>query len=184
MEKSSVKILHVLRELNIGLDTLNRELAFLGLNGFDINQKISSRDKDFIIAYFRTEQMKAIDKMRYDMAILHNQLKSFYLEKNPDPVNMRELEKRQYFNFLLSQKNINSPNVSEFSEEAFWNLFNWYKNWIKKSKAEQQDIIDKKYEEILDDTDELRTDLSIDSIDYESEFISDIRRGEGEVFGF
>lgn len=185
MKSDSVKILYILRELNIGLDTLNQELAFLGLNGFDINHKISSKDKDFIVAYFKTEQMIAIDKMRYDMAILHNQLKSFYLKNNPDPINMGELEKKQYFNFLLNQKNITSPNVTEFSEEAFWKLYNWYKNWIKKSNAEQHDIIEKKYEEILEeDEGELKTDIRFDSSDYESEFISAIRRGEGDTFGF
>lgn len=185
MEKGSIKILHVLRELNIGLDTLNRELTFLGLNGFDINQKVSIKDRDFIIAYFKTEQMRAIDNLRQDIAILHNQLKSFYLKNNPNPCNMGELEKRQYFKFLLGKKNITAPKVTKFSEDAFWSLYNWYTAWTKKSKIEQRDIIDEACSRTIDEeVDDVKSCSRIDSTDYESEFISAIKRGEGEVFGF
>lgn len=185
MENYSIKILHILKELNISLETLNQELAFLGLNNFDINQRISLKDKDFLVAYFNSEQMVAIDKLKHEMAILHNELKSFYLKHNPAPIDMGKLEKEQYFKFLLGHKNSSAPNVTKFSEEAFWELYNWYINWEKKSKTEQLSIIDNVSKDILEEADdECKTNNRIDSLDYESIYISAIRRGEGDICGF
>lgn len=185
MRKDPAKILDILKELNIGLSTLNQELVFLGLDEFDVNQRISSKDRDFIIAYFRTEQMKEIDNLRQNMAVLHNQLKSFYLKNNSDPSNMGELEEKQYFNFLLGKKNITAPNIVKYSEEAFWSLYNWYEGWMALSKPVQDKMIDATYQKIIEQEERKQeAEILYNPIDPETEIMSALRHREGDKFGY
>ena len=56
-----MRIVQILRELNISLTSLNQEMKFLRLPEFQLNDKVSDADYSFIKEYFLSEEMKELE---------------------------------------------------------------------------------------------------------------------------
>lgn len=127
----------------MGLDTLNSEIKKLGLpNEFSINSKISEQDGEFIRKLLC--EVEKISKLEAEILSIKNGIKNLYLKDNSDPHLMGELEKKLLFNHILSHKieSILMPFFEVYSEENFWQLYNWHIEWIKKSNGEKHNAID------------------------------------------
>lgn len=178
-----MRIINVLKDLNIGLETLNNELSFLGIHIVSINDKISEKDYAFLKNYFASEELKQVDRLNMQIKIQREALKKLFLKNNPNPRSMGEFERRQYFNLIIKNEshNITMPKVKEYSEENFWKLISWYENWMKKSLIERENAIIQQVEEIV----ESRTKrMGGCVIDEEAKIMSALSHGEGDIFGF
>lgn len=177
-----MRIINVLKNLNIGLETLNNELSFLGIHIVSINDKISEKDYAFLKKYFSSEELKQVDRLNMQIQIQREALKKLFLKSNPSPHSMGEFERKQYFNLIIKSErhNITMPKVIEYSEENFWKLISWYEKWMKKSPIERENEIMQE-EEIIESRTKRRKECVIDE---ETKIMSALSHGEGDIFGF
>ena len=75
----SKRVSQLLIQLNIGLETLNRELTHMNVPLVDINSKLSDLDCAYLEDYFKSKEMVALDNA-YSMVVkCRKQLDIFFL---------------------------------------------------------------------------------------------------------
>jgi len=137
-----MKIITILKEFNIGLDTLNSEIKKLGLsNEFSINSKISKEDCEFLEHLL--SNVKKEEKLKDEICKIRENIKGLFLRNISAPQKMGELEKRQLFMCIQSQRieSILMPYFEEYSEENFWSLYNWHIKWTNSKRTDNRDAI-------------------------------------------
>lgn len=151
-----MKILDILKIFNCGLNSLNQELQNLGLNfSFSINSKISFEDYCFLFKLL-TEKKKE-EELLNEIRCIRKGIKNLYLENSSDPQSMGKLERMQFYNYLLTieEDSILMPYVDSYSEENFWKVYNWHKEWERKSFIQKRKDIDS-FVLLKDNFDDLR----------------------------
>lgn len=179
-----MRIVQILRELNISLTSLNQEMKFLRLPEFQLNDKVSDADYSFIKEYFQSEEMKELEILIQRVNDQRMLLKKIFLKTNKGIDNMGLLEKMQLFYYLKKQDDsITKPKVEVYSEANLLKLYNWYINWAKLSKVQQ-----KEREEIietqLEENRRLKELNEFNVVDEEDSIMSALSNGYGDVYGF
>lgn len=190
----SKRVSMLLKQLNIGLDTLNRELSYMGQPIIDnVNAKLSDLDYTFLVDYFQSQEMNALNKAVEEMNKCRRKLDDFFLQEFKPIDKMSEIEKSLYFKWIIRYggKYISFqhsfPNASSlvFSETVFEQLYKWYEMWMTKSEEEKQKEEKKARDERWNNITWTATPLkSGTSIDEETAIMSALKNGNGDAFGF
>lgn len=138
-----MKVLDVLKEFNCGLNSLNNEIHKLGLTiDFSINTRISEEDYNYLAKLLA--EIRKEEELKRELFILREGISNLFLRDGCDPNLMGELQKRQYYNHILSkeEESVLIPNLGEYSEKNFWAIYYWYIEWNKKSVYEKKLDID------------------------------------------
>lgn len=181
-----MRVIKILRELNIGLASLNQEMKFLKLPEFQINDKISEADYSFIKSYFQSTEMKDLEILIKKVNEQKMLLKKFFLKEPLDIYKMGQLVKMQLFNYINEQEHsITKPKINTYSETNFLKLYNWYINWIKLTKIQQLEREEEYMVELLGTQHEAnRKSRDFSVIDEESNIMSALCDGYGDIYGF
>ena len=152
-----MRVSQLLKQLNIGLPTLNEEMACLQLPSFEINSKLSDEDSKFLIDYFNSEEMQAINSAKLEILRCRRRLNQFFLGDKKPIEQLGMMEKSLYFKWIINfGENYVSfrnrfPFVSSYgySEETFVKLYDWYFHGLEKmNKKESQLKLKPKRKEI------------------------------------
>ena len=184
----------LLKQLNIGLDTLNRELSYMGQPIIDnVNAKLSDLDYTFLVDYFQSQEMNALNKAVEEMNKCRRKLDDFFLREFKPIDKMSEIEKSLYFKWIIRYggKYISFqhsfPNASSlaFSETVFEQLYKWYEMWMTKSEEEKREEEKKARDENWNNITWTATPLKSGiCIDEETAIMSALKNGNGDAFGF
>lgn len=124
----SKRVSMLLKQLNIGLDTLNRELLHMGQPIIDnINTKLSDLNYFFLVDYFQSQEMNALDKATEELNKCRRKLDDFFLREFKPIDQMSEIEKSLYFKWIIKyggkymsfQRLFPNANSFAFSETIF-----------------------------------------------------------------
>ena len=91
-----MRIVQILRELNISLTSLNQEMKFLRLPEFQLNDKISDADYSFIKEYFQSEEMKELEILIQRVNDQRMLLKKIFLKTNKGIEDLFKKQLRRY----------------------------------------------------------------------------------------
>lgn len=195
----SKRVSMLLKQLNIGLDTLNRELSYMGQPIIDnVNAKLSDLNYAFLVNYFQSQEMNALDKATVELSKCRRKLNNFFLREFKPIDQMSEIEKSLYFKWIIRYggKYISFqrlfPNAKSlvFSETIFEQLYKWYEMWMTKSEEEkrqeekrQEEKIarEEKWNNITWTATPLKSGICIDE---ETAIMSALKNGNGDAFGF
>jgi hypothetical protein len=184
-----MRVSQLLKQLNIGLPTLNEEMTCLQFPPFQLNSKLSDEDSKFLIDYFGSEEMKAMTSAKLEVLRCRHRLNQFFVGEKKPIEQLGMMEKSLYFKWILNYgENIVSfrnrfPFVSSYgySEEIFVKLYDWYFSWIAKNEQERVKIeteAKKKRDKALEFS-TLR-----ECPDEELMIMNALENGCGDVFGF
>ncbi len=177
-----MRVIQILRELNIGLTSLNQEMRFLRLPELQANDNVSEADFSFIKEYFQSTEMKELEILNKKVTDQKMLLKNLFLKNSINIDKMGQLVKIQFFNYINENENsITKPKVDFYSETNFLKLYDWYINWRKLTKEQQLEIEIKTLET---DGKENRKFRDSSVIDEESNIMSALRNGYGDLYGF
>lgn len=189
----SKRVSMLLMQLNIGLDTLNRELLHMGQPIININTKLSDLNYIFLVDYFQSQEMNALDKATEELNKCRRKLDDFFLREFKPIDQMSEIEKSLYFKWIIryggkyiSFQNL-FPNANSlvFSETIFEQLYKWYEMWMTKSeeekRQEEKKARDEKWNNITFSVTPLKSGVCIDE---ETAIMSALKNGYGDAFGF
>ena len=184
----------LLKQLNIGLDTLNRELSYMGQPIIDnVNAKLSDLNYAFLVDYFQSQEMTSLNKAVEELNKCRRKLDDFFLREIKPIDQMSEIEKSLYFKWIIGYggKYISFqrlfPNAKSlvFSETIFEQLYKWYEMWMTKSEEEkrQEEKIarEEKWNNITWTATPLKSGICIDE---ETAIMSALKNGNGDAFGF
>lgn len=189
----SKRVSLLLKQLNIGLDTLNRELSHMGQSTVDINSKMSDTDFAFLLDYFQSQEMDALDRAYQEMNRCRRKLDDFFLREFKPIDQMSEIEKSLYFKWIIRyggkyvsfQRLFPNANALVFSETIFEQLYKWYEMWMKKSeeekRQEEKTVREEIWNKITFDVTPLKKRICIDE---ETAIMSALKNGNGDAFGF
>lgn len=179
-----MRIIQILRELNISLTSLNQEMKFLKLPEFQLNDKVSDADYSFIKEYFQSEEMKELEILIQRVNDQKMLLKKIFLKTGKRIDDMGHLEKMQLFYYLNKQEgSITKPKVEVYSEANLLKLYNWYTNWSKLTKVQQKER-EKIIETQLEENRRLKELREFNAIDEEDSIMSALSNGYGDIYGF
>ena len=185
----SMRVSQLLKQLNIGLPTLNEEMACLQLSPFELNSKLSDEDSKFLIDYFNSEEMQAMNSAKLEILRCRRRLNQFFLGDKKPIEQLGTMEKSLYFKWIINfGENYVSfrnrfPFVSSYgySEETFVKLYDWYFSWVAKNEQERVAI----ETEARKKKDKAQTFSIIrEAPDEESMIMNALENGYGDVFGF
>ena len=184
----------LLKQLNIGLDTLNRELSHMGQPIIDnVNAKLSDLNYAFLVDYFQSQEMDALNKAVEELNKCRRKLDDFFLREFKPIDQMSEIEKSLYFKWIIRyggkytsfQRLFPNAKSLAFSETIFEQLYKWYERWIMKSEEEKQNEENKAREEKWNNITYSFAPLkSGNCIDEETAIMSALKNGYGDAFGF
>lgn len=190
----SKRVSMLLKQLNIGLDTLNRELSYMGQPIIDnVNAKLSDLNYAFLVNYFQSQEMNALDKATVELSKCRRKLNNFFLREFKPIDQMSEIEKFLYFKWIIGyggtyisfQRLFPNAKSLVFSETIFEQLYKWYEMWMTKSEEEkrQEEKIarEEKWNNITWTATPLKSGICIDE---ETAIMSALKNGNGDAFGF
>lgn len=143
------RVSQLLKQLNIGLSTLNEELECLNYTSLELNSKLSEQDYLFLVEHFNLPAMQNLFMAKLEVQKYRNQLNKHFLQDNKSIDQLGEIEKFQYFNWIieygkkLTSFAIKFPFVcssSKYSENTFKELYEWYLSWQAKDEKEKESI--------------------------------------------
>ena len=126
------RVSQLLKQLNIGLSTLNEELECLNYPSLELNSKLSEQDYLFLVEHFNLPAMQNLFMAKLEVQKYRNQLNKHFLQDNKSIDQLGEIEKFQYFNWIidygkkLTSFAIKFPFVcssSKYSENTFKELY-------------------------------------------------------------
>ena len=98
----SIRVSKLLKQLNIGLSTLNEGVMIMHLPPLRLNTKLSDEDGKFLADYFNSAEMKALDKAQLEVISCRNRLNHFFLHDIKPIEELGLMEKRLYFKWIMS----------------------------------------------------------------------------------
>lgn len=143
------RVSQLLKQLNIGLSTLNEELECLNYPSLELNSKLSEQDYLFLVEHFHLPAMQNLFMAKLEAKKYRNQLNKHFLQDNKSIDQLGEIEKFQYFNWIIEYGKkqtsfaIKFPFVcssSKYSENTFKELYEWYLSWQAKDEKEKESI--------------------------------------------
>lgn len=186
----SKRVSQLLRQLNIGLDSLNRELAHMRQAQVEINTKLSDSDYLFLLDYFKSDEMVALDNAYKEVAKCRKELDAFFLHEFKPIDQLGEIERLLYYNWIIGfgrkfvsfQRLFPANSSKEFSVEEFEKLYRWYESWKLKTESERQTDEDLAVESIVNTE---QPSIPIKRLpDGETAIMSSLKHGFGDVYGF
>ena len=190
----SKRVSMLLKQLNIGLDTLNRELKYMGQPIIDnVNEKLSDLNYVFLLNYFQSQEMNALNKATDELNKCRRKLDDFFLREFKPIDQMCEIEKSLYFKWIIRyggkfisfQRLFPNANHLDFSETIFEQLYKWYEMWMMKSEEEKRKEEKKARDESWNNINWTATPLKSGiCIDEETAIMSALKNGYGDAFGF
>lgn len=187
----SKRVSQLLKQLNIGLDTLNQELAHMQYSQVNLNSKLSDLDYEFLSDYFMSEEMSALTNAYIEVAKCRQKLDVFFTHSFKPMEQLGEIEKLLYYKWIIDygHKYLSFqalfPNAYSmgFSEDSFERLYKWYEDWKSKSEIERKNKEDEALNEFIES--DLHPVPSTKMCpDEETAIMSALKYGYGDVFGF
>ena len=185
----SMRVSQLLKQLNIGLPTLNEEMACLQFPPFQLNSKLSDKDSKFLMEYFDSEEMKALNSAKLEIIKCRHRLNQFFLDDKKPIEELGMMEKNLYFKWIINygENYVSFKNrfpfvaLSSYSEEVFVRLYEWYFSWNEKNEQEKVAI----ETEAKKKRDEVKMFSIIKECpDEESMIMNALENGYGDAFGF
>lgn len=98
----------LLKQLNIGRDTLNQELSYMGQPIIDnVNAKLSDLNYAFLVDYFQSQEMNDLKKATGELNKCRRKLDDFYLREFKPNEPMSDIEKSINFNLKKATEELN-----------------------------------------------------------------------------
>jgi len=185
-----MRVSQLLKQLNIGLPTLNEEMACLQLPLVELNSKLSNEDSKFLINYFNSEEMQAMNLAKLEILRCRRRLNQFFLDDKKPIEELGMMEKRLYFNWIVSfgENYVSFRNRFPFiitsygySEETFVELYEWYFSWNAKDEQEKT-VIEAEAKKKRDEAQMFS--IIRECPDEESMIMNALENGCGDVLGF
>lgn len=186
----NMRVSQLLKQLNIGLPSLNEEMACLQLPPFELNSKLSNEDSKFLIDYFNSEEMRAMNSAKLEILRCRRRLNQFFVGDKKPIEQLGMMEKSLYFKWIIKfgKKYVSFRNRFSFvssygySESVFEELYEWYFSYIAKSEEEKASI-EAEAQKIRENA-KLNSIIFRESPDDESMIMNALENGCGDVFGF
>lgn len=185
----SIRVSKLLKQLNIGLSTLNEEMRIMQLPPLNLNTNLTDEDGKFIFDYFNSDEMEALNKAQLEVISCRKRLNHFFLQEIKPIEELGLMEKRLYFKWIMS---IGDQYASfrysfwvyryhDFSEEIFAKIYEWYVSWNAKSN-EEQFAIEAHFRKKIAES--VSFSVVEDAPDDEYMIMKAIENGCGDAFGF
>lgn len=184
----SIRVSQLLKQLSIGLSTLNEGMMIMNLPPLRLNTKLSDKDGKFLADYFNSDEMKALDKAQLEVTRCRSRLNHFFLHDIKPIEELGLMEKRLYFKWIMSLGDqyasfrycFSVYRYHEYSEEIFAKIYEWYVSWNAKSSEEQFAIEARFRKKIAESVSFLVVEEAPDD---EYTIIKAIENGYGDVLG-
>lgn len=185
------RVSQLLKQLNVGLDTLNQELIRMQYPQVNLNTKLSDFDCAFLLDYFMSKEMTALTNAYLEVAKCRKELDGFFLHSFKPIEHLGEIEKMLYFKWIIGYGHkflsfqLLFPNAFslEYSEDIFEKMYKWYDEWRSKSDYDKEKEEDEALDKIIDnDTPPDRP--TVIRPDEETAIMSALKYGYGDAFGF
>jgi hypothetical protein len=185
----SIRVSKLLKQLNIGLSTLNEEMRIMLLPPLNLNTNLTDEDGKFIFDYFNSDEMEALNKAQLEVISCRNRLNHFFLHDIKPIEELGSMEKRLYFKWIMRigdqyasfRYSFSVYRYQEFSEEIFTKIYEWYVSWNAKS-SEEQYAIEAHFRKKIADA--VSFSVVEESPDDEYTIMKAIENGYGDIFGF
>ncbi len=185
----SIRVSQLLKQLNIGLPTLNEEMMIMHFPPLRLNSKLSDEDGKFLTDYFNSDEMKALEKAQLEVAKCRSRLNHFFLQEEKPIEELGLMEKRLYFKWIMSigdqyasfRYSFSAYRYQEFSEELFAKIYEWYIPWNAKT-SEEQYAIEAHFKKKIAKA--VSFSVVEEAPDDECTIMNAIENGYGDVFGF
>ena len=156
----------------------------------EINTKLSDSDYLFLLDYFKSDEMVALDNAYKEVAKCRKELDAFFLHEFKPIDQLGEIERMLYYNWIIDfgrkyisfQRLFPNNSLKEFSEEMFERLYIWYESWRLKTDSERETDEDLAAESIVDAECPAKPVKRLP--DGETAIMSSLKHGFGDVYGF
>ena len=184
------RVSQLLKQLNVGLDTLNQELIHMQYPQVNLNTKLSDLDCAFLSDYFMSKEMTALTNAYMEVARCRKELDGFFLHSFKPIEHLGEIEKMLYFKWIIGYGHeflsfqLLFPNAFslEYSEDIFEKMYKWYDEWKSKSDYDREKEEDEALDKFIDDDTPPERPKKI-CPDEETAIMSALKHGYGDVFG-
>ena len=185
----SIRVSKLLKQLNIGLSTLNEEMRIMQLPPLNLNTNLTDEDGKFIFEYFNSDEMEALNKAQLEVISCRNRLNHFFLHDLKPIEELGLMEKRLYFKWIMSigdqyasyRYSFGVYRYHGFSEEIFAKIYGWYVSWNAKS-CEEQYAIEAHFRKKIAES--VSFSVVEDAPDDEYMIMKALENGYGDIFGF
>jgi hypothetical protein len=201
-----MRVHEILRKYNIGLSTLNDYLELVNLDKVEINTKLDKNDFIFVCRLLDSKNLKKYEEiaqeLNHKLYLAKEELHKELLNKMPLLEEMGLLQRKYYFRKITSCyyrviDKYQLPISKEYTDDSFKTLYKLYMDGelgrlmikmnsdflqLMKTIRKENNQISKWVEEYDGDKDSHRTNQKI--VDGESEIMSALRHGDGDLFGY
>ncbi len=201
-----MRVHEILRKYNIGLSTLNDYLELVNLDKVEINTKLDKNDFIFVCRLLDSKNLKKYEEiaqeLNHKLYFAKEELHKELLNKMPLLEEMGLLQRKYYFRKITSCyyrviDKYQLPISKEYTDDSFKTLYKLYMDGelgrlmikmnsdflqLMKTIRKENNQISKWVEEYDGDKDSHRTNQKI--VDGESEIMSALRHGDGDLFGY
>ena len=201
-----MRVHEILRKYNIGLSTLNDYLKLVNLDKVEINTKLDKNDFIFVCRLLDSKNLKNYEEiaqeLNHKLYLAKEELHKELLNKMPLLEEMGLLQRKYYFRKITSCyyrviDKYQLPISKEYTDDSFKTLYKLYMDGelgrlmikmnsdflqLMKTIRKENNQISKWVEEYDGDKDSHRTNQKI--VDGESEIMSALRHGDGDLFGY
>ena len=201
-----MRVHEILRKYNIGLSTLNDYLELVNLDKVEINTKLDKNDFIFVCRLLDSKNLKKYEEiaqeLNHKLYLAKEELHKELLNKMPLLEEMGLLQRKYYFMKITSCyyrviDKYQLPISKEYTDDSFKTLYKLYMDGelgrlmikmnsdflqLMKTIRKENNQISKWVEEYDGDIDSHRTNQKI--VDGESEIMSALRHGDGDLFGY
>ena len=201
-----MRVHEILRKYNIGLSTLNDYLKLVNLDKVEINTKLDKNDFIFVCRLLDSKNLKKYEEiaqeLNHKLYLAKEELHKELLNKMPLLEEMGLLQRKYYFRKITSCyyrviDKYQLPISKEYTDDSFKTLYKLYMDGelgrlmikmnsdflqLMKTIRKENNQISKWVEEYDGDKDSHRTNQKI--VDGESEIMSALRHGDGDLFGY
>ena len=201
-----MRVHEILRKYNIGLSTLNDYLELVNLDKVEINTTLDKNDFIFVCRLLDSKNLKKYEEiaqeLNHKLYLAKEELHKELLNKMPLLEEMGLLQRKYYFRKITSCyyrviDKYQLPISKEYTDDSFKTLYKLYMDGelgrlmikmnsdflqLMKTIRKENNQISKWVEEYDGDKDSHRTNQKI--VDGESEIMSALRHGDGDLFGY
>lgn len=201
-----MRVHEILRKYNIGLSTLNDYLELVNLDKVEINTKLDKNDFIFVCRLLDSKNLKKYEEiaqeLNHKLYLAKEELHKELLNKMPLLEEMGLLQRKYYFRKITSCyyrviDKYQLPISKEYTDDSFKTLYKLYMDGelgrlmikmnsdflqLMKTIRKENNQISKWVEEYDGDKDSHRINQKI--VDGESEIMSALRHGDGDLFGY
>jgi len=201
-----MRVHEILRKYNIGLSTLNDYLELVNLDKVEINTKLDKNDFIFVCRLLDSKNLKKYEEiaqeLNHKLYLAKEELHKELLNKMPLLEEMGLLQRKYYFRKITSCyyrviDKYQLPISKEYTDDSFKTLYKLYMDGelgrlmikmnsdflqLMETIRKENNQISKWVEEYDGDKDSHRTNQKI--VDGESEIMSALRHGDGDLFGY